>query len=524
MGESAPVRPERALIAAYDPSLFLPLARTLTKHSVELWATSGTARRLSSEGLPARSTEELTGIGAWFGGRVKTLHPAIFGGILASREGEGARELKERGIAPFDLVAVHLYPFEAARTATPPKGVEELTELIDIGGVSLLRAAAKNHRWVVSISSPEDAEKVAREMDAHEGRLSFETRRELAQRTFLHTATYDAQVSSWLAGNGGTDGPDALIVASRVDGEKMRYGENQHQKAWTYSLAHQAHPMQPWPLTVVKGEALSYNNFLDVDNSVAIVNCFSDPAAAVVKHGTPCGVATGKSLVEALNAALETDAVARYGCVIALNRVVDDALVQALTGTFVDLLAAPGFTPSALERLTKRAKLKAVRFGEGLEGLLRSKRYEARSAAGRLLIQESDQKALEPSALRQVTRRAATPEEIQSLKFAWSVVRHVRSNAIVLARGSRTVGIGGGQTSRVGAVREAVEVAEARSKGAVMSSDAYFPFADGLETAAKAGVTAVIQPGGSIRDDEVIAAADRAGMAMYFTGWRIFRH
>ncbi len=524
MGEPSSLQPVRALLSSHDGLAFAELARQLASQGAEIWATSGTAKKLREHGIEARATDELTGISSWFGGRVKTLHPAIFGGILAPRDQKGTQELNERGIKAFDLVAVELYPFEAARQRQPPLSEAEMIELIDIGGVSLLRAAAKNYPAVIVISSPEDAAGVVQEMKRTGGTVALATRRGLASATFRRTVLYDTAIQGWMSESIVADRPFPLLSARCSGNETMRYGENPQQAAWVYLFNGGSKAEEPWPLEVLKGNTLSYNNYLDIDNSVSIVGRFSQPTAAVVKHATPCGVSSAADASEALARALDADPVARYGCVIAVNSPVDDLLVEKLRGTFVDLIVAPSFSPTAMEALQRRPKVKVVRFGGKMVDVYTPRRREARTAAGRLLVQECDQKPLVASTLKQVSRRSATPEELTGLEFAWEVVRFVRSNAIVLAKGSTTTGIGGGQTSRVGAVREAIEVAGARSQGSVMASDAFFPFPDGIEVAGKAGITAVLHSGGSIRDEEVVAAADKFGMAMYTTGWRVFRH
>ncbi len=502
----------------------MSLAQELDRNGTELWGTSGTATRLRVHGLQLHTTDELTGISSWFGGRVKTLHPAIFGGILAPRDPAGTREMEERGLHPFDLVAVQLYPFENALQRKPSPTDEELIELIDIGGVSLLRAAAKNFPWVVPVPSPQEAELVIRELREHGGAISMELVRRLTASTFQRTATYDAEICAWISRRSDLARPAPLLSVTRVESETLRYGENPQQAAWVYAGHEPDAGGLPWPLETIKGDALSYNNYLDIDNSVAIVARFSTPAAAVVKHATPCGVAVSEDSARALARALETDPVARYGCVIALNREVTESVTAALKGTFVDLIIAPGYTSEALESLRRRSKVKVILFRGDMREVLDRKRHEVRTAAGRMLYQESDQKRLDLTAVRQVSRRSATPAELSDMAFAWEVVRFVRSNAIVLARSSTTTGIGGGQTSRVGAVRDAIAVAGERARGSVLASDAFFPFRDGIDVAAAAGITAVLHPGGSIRDPEVITAADEHQMALYTTGWRVFRH
>lgn len=520
------VVPRRALLSAFEPTEFLPLARGLEAQGIELWASSGTQKRLSAEGVKVRATEDLTGISSWFGHRVATLHPLLFGGILAPRTPEGEEELRRRGALPFDLVAVIPYPFEEelARGTAP----ELLVERIDVGGPSLLRAAAKNHRYVAAVTDPSDVPALLDEMKQQGGGISLATRQRLAAKAFRRTALQDVAVHNWLdqlgAGEKLTERDllPASLLAFAPTGVEMRYGENPHQRSRLLELVGPpGTPLEPWPLVPLKGDALSYNNYLDLERSLALVGEFPQASAAVVKHATPCGVASGGTIAEALSKALETDAVARYGCALALNQPMTMEAVEMLKGTFVDILAGPEFPPDVLERLQKRAKLKLVR---ATPPTPKDPMWEARTATGRLLVQEVDQRLLQTGDWKLVTKTAASPEERCALDFAWRVVRHAKSNAVVLAKGSKTVGIGAGQTSRVGAVRCALEVAGERAKGSVLASDAYFPFADGIQEAGNAGIRAILQPGGSIRDEEVIAAADRAGVAMYFCGWRVFRH
>lgn len=521
--EDALVVPRRALLSAFDPLALLPLAQGLASQGVELWGSSGTQKRLSAEGLQVHPTEEITGISSWFEHRVATLHPALFGGILAPRTAEGVKELEQRKVLPFDLVAVLFYPFESelAKGTLPP---ETLLEWIDVGGPSLLRAAAKNHRWVVPFSDPGDTESLLEELSARGG-ISLATRARLAAKSFRTTALHDIAVTSWLSN--GSAAPEAARISSAFialtpTGETLRYGENPHQPSQVMAVAGPPGTLlRPWPIEVLKGEALSYNNYLDLERSLALVSELDRPAAVVVKHATPCGAASAPTIEDACARALATDPVARYGCGIAVNAPLNVAAVDAMKGTFIDLLAGPDFPPQVQERLSKRPKLKLIQVAPPDPKL---PRWEARTATGRVLLQASDQRTLKAEDLRPVTKGRASAQELRTADFAWRVVRHAKSNAVVLARGSETVGIGGGQTSRVGAVRLALEVAGPRAQGSVLASDAYFPFADGIEEAGKAGVKVILQPGGSIRDREVIEMADRHGIAMYFTGWRVFRH
>jgi phosphoribosylaminoimidazolecarboxamide formyltransferase / IMP cyclohydrolase len=515
------VRLRRALFSVSDFRGVVPFARTLVGFDIELVATEGTRRRLAADGVTARPAEELTGIGSWFGGRLKTLHPGVLGGILSPRTPEGDRELTERHLLPIDLVAVNFYPFETrvgANTAPP-----DLAEHIDIGGVTLARAAAKNFASVVVASDPEDYPSLAQELEEHNGSVTAATRRRLAARAFARTERYDRIIGTALTSAGLAEGnpfpPTLEWVRSDL---ALRYGENPHQRAAAYvPLSSATSPLAPEPIDVLQGGALSYTNLLDLDTALSTVAEFSDPAAAVVKHATPSGAATAPNLPEAIAQAVATDPVARYGCAIAVNRPLNAEDFAPLHGIFVDILAAPEVTDAGRKAAGRRTKLKLVRTPVPD---FDAPAWEVKSAVGRLLVQESDRRRLRPEELRCVTKQTATPEELDTLAFAWRVVRHAKSNAIVLARGHQTVGIGSGQPTRVKAVELAVEVAGPRAPGSVLASDAFFPFADGIEAAGRAKVRAILQPGGSLRDPEVIAAADRFDIAMYFTGWRVFRH
>jgi phosphoribosylaminoimidazolecarboxamide formyltransferase / IMP cyclohydrolase len=516
-------RVERAILSVQDKTGLVALAQGLRTLRVELWATGGTRRTLVDAGVPTESVEELTGVDAWFGGRVKTLHPAVFGGILAPRTDDGLAEAARHGVRTFDLVVVNFYPFERHLAESP--AADDREEFVDIGGVSLVRAAAKNHAAVAVASDPSDYPPLLAELREREGRLSSETRRRLAVEAFARCSRYDAAIALGLGATPAASAPKDGFpreLRFRADSLGLRYGENPHQAASVYAFDGPAPFDTPAvPLELVQGTPLSYTNLLDLDAATGLVEEFSDPAAAVVKHATPCGVAVAPSVRAALEAAIATDPVARYGCGVAVNRPLGPDDITALHGVFVDLLIAPEFADAAREAMGRRRKLKAIR----APVLPASRRtWDARTALGRLLVQETDRRPLDLGQLQRVAGPALSAEQLASLAFAWSVVRHAKSNAIVLAQGRVTVGVGSGQPTRVKAVELACEVAGARARGALLASDAFFPFADGIEAAARAGVRAVLQPGGSLRDAEVIAAVERAGMSMYFTGWRVFRH
>ena len=517
--EGPAIRIGRALVSVDDKSGLSDFARGLAELGVELWATTGTRTALAADRVAVRPAEELTGLASWFGGRIKTLHPGILGGVLAPRTDAGRRELAEHGLLPFDLVVVNFYPFERHLAEHPDARDRE--EFIDIGGVTLARAAAKNHAWVTVVTDPAEYAPVLAELRASGGAISAATRARLAVRAFERATDYDAAIARGLAPAPPSPGgfPEELVL--RREPLALRYGENPHQPAATYGLASPAGGLAPVPFTVLKGASLSYTNLLDLDSARAIAAEFPLPSAAVVKHATPCGVASAPTLREALERAIATDPVARYGCAIAVNRPLGPDDPAALKGVFVDLLAARGVDATAAAALEHRPTLKLVRVDPAPAG---GPSWEAKTALGRVLLQESDRRELLASDFRLVAGADATGEERCALDFAWRVVRHAKSNAIVLARGPQTVGIGSGQPTRVKAVELAIEVAGERARGSVLASDAFFPFADGVEAAGRAGVRAILQPGGSVRDPEVIAAAERAGIAMYFTGWRVFRH
>lgn len=516
----APVRVERALLSVDDKTGLVDFARGLAELRVELWATAGTRRALTEGAVPVGAAEDLTGVSAWFGGRVKTLHPTLLGGILAPRTEEGRREMGERGLHPFDLVVVNLYPFERHLAEHPD--AHDRVEFIDIGGVTLARAAAKNHTWVTVVTDPVDYPELLGELRSNGGAASAATRERLAVKAFRRTSAYDEAIARALAPAPVASETFPAEVVLRQDPLRLRYGENPHQRVAAYRVhSPPGGGLTPTPFTVVKGDALSYTNLLDLDTALAIVAEFPTPTAAVVKHATPSGVASGATIHEAIERAVATDPVARYGCAVAVNRPLGADDPGALKGVFVDLLVAPGFDPVAFDALGHRPKLKAVRIDLPEAGGVR---WEAKSALGRVLVQETDRRELVPGDFKLVTTASASPEATCALDFAWRVVRHSKSNAIVLARGSQTVGIGSGQPTRVKAVELACAVAGERAHGAVLASDAFFPFPDGVEAAGKAGVTAIIQPGGSLRDPEVVATANRYGIAMYVTGWRVFRH
>jgi phosphoribosylaminoimidazolecarboxamide formyltransferase/IMP cyclohydrolase len=535
----------RALLSVYDKAGLVDLAQGLAGLGFELVASGGTARALRTAGLPVTPVEQVTGFPEILGGRVKTLHPAVHGGILARRTPKHLAELAARGIAPVDLVVCNLYPFEAT-VARPGVTESEAVEEIDIGGVALLRAAAKNFEAVVVLCDPTHYAGAVAAL--HNGGIPLEERRRLALAAFRHTAAYDAAIATWLAGRveggqadagaglasaqGGGQGqglslPGVLnLMAERV--QLLRYGENPHQQAALYRPLPGSYGWDGGEpsLLQLQGKDLSFNNIVDLDAAWDMAQEFDEPTVAIIKHTNPSGLASAESLVEAYRLAFACDPVSAYGSIIAANRPVDLSLVEEIGSFFVEVLVAPGYTPEALAWLAQHkancrvmAATATERDHEGIAPTL-----VLCSVRGGLLAQTPDLRGVDEGAWRVVTRRKPSEAEHRSLAFAWLAVKHVKSNAIVFAQGTATVGVGAGQMNRVDSVYLAARRAGERSRGAVMGSDAFFPFPDGIEVAAAAGVTACIQPGGSLRDDEAIAAADRLGMAMIFTGERHFRH
>ncbi len=499
----------RALLSVADKTDLIPFARRLQQAGVVLIASGGTARVLREAGLPVTSVQALTGYPELLGGRVKTLHPAVHAPILARPTAEHQAELAAHSMAPIDLVVCNLYPF-LQTVARPDVTEAQAVEQIDIGGVALLRAAAKNYERVTVVVDPADYEAVAQGIAG--GGLDRAQRQALALKAFRHTAAYDAAIAGYLARQVEGEALPAVLPMVLHKEQPLRYGENPHQQAAFYRWQ----GYQP-AFEQLHGKELSYNNLGDLHGAWGVVNEFSTPAVAIIKHANPCGLATDENLVQAYEKALASDPVSAFGSIVAVNREVDEELAAAMSSLFIEVLAAPAFTPAALARLQRKRNLRVMRATGA-----RQFPWHVQSASGGLLVQSQDKQYLAKQEV--VSRRQPTAQELADLLFAWRVAKWVKSNAIVFARGQATVGVGAGQMSRVDAVRYAAIKAGERAQGAVMASDAFFPFADGIEAAAQAGVTAVIQPGGSVRDAEVIAAADALGMAMVFTGMRHFRH
>ncbi len=519
----SPVR--RALLSVSDKTGIVEFARELKERGVELLSTGGTARLLDRHGIPVKEVAEHTGFPEIMEGRVKTLHPRIHGGLLG-RRGIDEAVMREHGIEPIDLLAVNLYPF-AATVARPDAAYEEAVENIDVGGPAMIRAAAKNHAAVTVIVDPQDYRAILDELAAERGATRLIVRQRLAAKAFAHTAQYDAMVSAYFAGALGgvaTTFPDDLNLSFRKHTD-LRYGENPHQQAAFYRDP-AAIGASVTSALQVQGKELSYNNIADADTALECVRQFQEPACVIVKHANPCGVAVGATLVGAYANAHRTDPTSAFGGIIAFNRPLDAATARAiLERQFVEVILAPSVTDEARPLLAAKSEVRVLEVGELRAAL--EQRLEYRSVGGGLLVQTRDVAGLERSDVRVVSRREPSPSELADLMFAWRVVKYVKSNAIVCVKDEATVGIGAGQMSRVVSSRIAALKAQEEGlvlTGAAAASDAFFPFRDGLDTLAEIGIRAVIQPGGSKRDAEVIAAADEHGMAMVFTGTRHFRH
>jgi len=520
---------ERALISVFDKTGVLDFAKRLAALKIEILSTGGTAKLLRDSDVAVKDVSEFTGWPEMLGGRVKTLHPKVHGGLLFRRNlAEDQKQAKEHGIAPIDLVVVNLYPFEAT-AAKAGLTAEELIENIDIGGPTMLRSAAKNWESVTVVTDPADYDAVANELET-KTETSLATRLKLARKVFATTSRYDGMITTeleWLSaesGHAALIAKEALPQRVNIALEKLqplRYGENPHQSAALYvpagkAIAGLAAAKQ------LQGKELSYNNLVDLESARSLAAEFQEPAAVIIKHNNPCGTAEQNTLRDAYLKALACDPVSAFGGVLAFNREVDAATAEEVAKLFVECIAAPGFDARAREILAAKKNLRLLELP--LRGLEPERDLQLKRVLGGMLIQQADVGELDPTALKVVTKRAPTSEELATMRFAWKVSKHVKSNAIVFAKEGATLGVGAGQMSRVDSAKIAVMKAQSSLQGSVVASDAFFPFADGVEEAAKAGAVAVIQPGGSVRDNDVIAAADRLGMAMVFTGMRHFLH
>ncbi|MCJ8191109.1 bifunctional phosphoribosylaminoimidazolecarboxamide formyltransferase/IMP cyclohydrolase [Sphingomicrobium aestuariivivum] len=528
MATHTPIR--RALLSLSDKEGLEPLARALAAHGAELVSTGGTAKAMREMGLEVKDVADLTGFPEMMDGRVKTLHPKVHGGILARRDKQDHLDAMEaHDIGPIDMVVINLYPFE--QTVASGADRETIIENIDIGGPAMVRSAAKNHASVAVVTDPADYDAVIGEIEGHGG-LTQEFRTMLAHKAYALTASYDAAISSWFAfADLGQGYPETRSIAM-TKADELRYGENPHQKAALYI------PQAVRPglagATQVQGKALSYNNLNDADAAYELIAEFRDgpPACVIVKHANPCGVAQAADLLTAWNDALQCDSVSAFGGIVAVNRPLDEDTARAITDIFTEVVVAPDADDAAKAVFAKKKNLRLLLTGELPDPARPGQMFKP--IAGGILIQDRDNGMIRQEDLKVVTKRQPTEQELKDCLFAWTVAKHVKSNAIVYAKDGATAGIGAGQmnrrdSARIAAIKakEAAEThgfGEARTIGSAVASDAFFPFADGLISAAEAGATAVIQPGGSIRDEEVIAAADEAGLAMVFTGMRHFRH
>jgi phosphoribosylaminoimidazolecarboxamide formyltransferase/IMP cyclohydrolase len=511
----------RALLSVSDKTGIVELARELLQLRFELLSTGGTARALAAAGFPVTEVASETGFPEIMDGRVKTLHPRVYGALLG-RAGQDDAVMREHGIRPIDVLVVNLYPF-AETILRPGSSDSDAVENIDVGGPAMLRAAAKNHERVTVLVDPADYPGVLAELRA--GTVSGATRRRLAAKAFAHTGQYDAIVSAWLRRQSNDDSFPEMLAAGFRKKQDLRYGENPHQAAAFYAEP-VATAASITTAVQLQGKELSYNNIADADTAIECVRQFESPACVIVKHANPCGAATAKGTHDAYLLAYEADPTSAFGGIIAFNRAVDGKTAAAIVERqFVEVVAAPDYAQEALATFGSKQNVRVLRTGSLAAASPPS--IELKSVAGGLLAQSRDSGSVEAAALKPVTRRAPDAAELSDLLFAWRVCKYVKSNAIVFARGGRTIGIGAGQTSRVVSTRIAAMKAEDAKFaviGSAMASDAFFPFRDGLDAAAELGVRAVIQPGGSLRDDEVIAAADERGIAMVFTGMRHFRH
>jgi len=519
----------RALLSVSDKSGLVELARALTRYGVELISTGGTRKALADSGLAVRDISEVTGFPEILDGRVKTLHPRVHAGILAIRDNtEHRATLEKQGIAPIDLVVCNLYPFEAT-LAKAGSSHEEIVENIDIGGPSMVRAAAKNYHDVAIVTDPGQYAGILEELAANKGALTLATRERLAAAAFARTAAYDQAISGYFAGRKKSETWPASLTLSFQRRQELRYGENPHQKGAFYVEPGCKHASVATAETL-HGKELSYNNILDLDSAFNLVREFSTPAAVVIKHNNPCGAAVANNLADAFRLAYEGDPLSAFGGVLGFNRELDEATATLITepDRFIECIIAPGYSDPAFKLLTTRPtwkkNVRLLRTGPLSQAGAQASGLDFRRVDGGLLVQTRDLPADDFAQAKVVSKRAPTDKELADLRFAWLVAKHTKSNAIVLVKDNHVVGVGAGQMSRVDSVHLAVRKAGDRVRGSVLASDAFFPFRDNVDEAARAGVSAIVQPGGSMRDQDSIAACDEHGLAMIFTGIRHFRH
>lgn len=516
---------ERALISTYDKTELTTIANILVKHGVEILSTGGTARHLRDAGIEIIDVSDYTGFPEMLGGRVKTLHPKIHAGILAQWDNaEHTTQARNEGIQQIDMVICNLYPFEET-IAKPDVTLEEAIENIDIGGPTMIRAAAKNYKYVTVLTSPKQYPQIISELNTNDGCISEDIRFELSKKAFFHIAHYDNVISNYLVNLENDDEFGEALTVRYNKAASLRYGENPHQNAAFYRTQTEPEPCAAWAKQL-NGSPLSFNNILDLDAALEIVKDFNKPTCAIIKHNNPCGLASAANLGEAFTHALECDRTSAFGSIIGLNRKVTIQTANTIrdaskSGVKIEAIIAPSYTEKALRSLSRVESRRILETGKLLPP---QQITQIRNITGGVLVQDQDIFSLEKSDLKYVTKRKPTEEEIESLLFAWKACKHVKSNCILLAQDTQTVGIGAGQMSRVDAAIIAVRKAGVRTKDAVLASDAFFPFPDGVEIAGDAGTRAIIQPGGSVNDEAVIETADAYNIAMVFTGVRHFRH
>ncbi len=508
---------KRALLSVSDKTGLIELAKKLEEHNIEIFSTGGTYKALNDAGIKVKTVSELTGYPEILDGRVKTLHPIVHAGLLADLGEEShIAQMKEHKLESIDLLVVNLYPFE--KTLNNPNSTHpELIENIDIGGPTMLRSSAKNYKWTAVVVNPDRYPELIDFLDNNDCMIPESYRALLAGEVFAHTSRYDTLISIYFNKYNKIEIPDTFTVTGNL-AQSLRYGENPHQKAALYGDFFKI-------FDKLHGKELSFNNILDINAASQLILEFEEPACAIIKHTNPCGAAIGVSLSDAYNKAFATDNVSPFGGIIAMNRIVDKETAETIHGLFTEVLIAPQFTEDALELLTKKKDRRLI--VADFDKMRAAIQLDIRSVTGGILVQEADKLLIDENALKVVTKRKPTPEELEAMMFGWKICKHVKSNAIVYTGRDRTLAIGAGQMSRVDSSRIAVEKAKLNGldlKGSVICSDAFFPFADGVLQAVEAGATAVIQPGGSVRDEEVIKAADEHGLAMIFTGMRHFRH
>ncbi|WCR58461.1 MAG: Bifunctional purine biosynthesis protein PurH [Wolbachia endosymbiont of Ctenocephalides felis wCfeJ] len=501
---------KRALISVYDKTNIIDLASFLAKQQIEILSTGNTYKILSDAGIETQEVSDYTQFPEMLSGRVKTLHPKIHGGILCDRE-KHKKEMQGLGIKPIDLLIINLYPFW--ETVSSGSNEEQIIEQIDIGGVALIRAAAKNFHFTSIVSSIQDYETLKAEMVKNNNKTTLEYRKHLATKAFALTAYYDSNIYSWfLSQNKSNELPEFFTLYGRK-AQELRYGENPHQKAAFYS-----NQFTRYPLEKLHGKELSYNNIVDIESALNIISEFQEPATVIIKHNNPCGAAIGDSALAAYEKALSCDEISSFGGIVALNREVDLNLAEKLSEIFLEVVIAPSINNEALKILQKKKNLRVIIYTPFQQDV----KYQIKNVVGGFLVQENNNHTIKVEEMSQVTEHTTTERE--DLILAWKICKHVKSNAIVIAKGGCTIGIGAGQTSRIDSVSIAVKKAGERCKGAVLASDAFFPFPDSIVESAKHGITAIIQPGGSLKDQDVIAAANENKIAMFFTGVRSFFH